>query len=145
MATPDLDAAAKTASGGSLFERLDQAAGRDLPGAADNVIESIKCHLVRLLNSHPGHSPSAPALGLVDFNDATYGTQDLSIRIRTAIRRCIEHYEPRVYRCEVMALPQGPDPLHLRFQVTVYVQVGESGDRATIDLLLDEKRRYHVV
>ena len=109
------------------------------------MVDSIKRHLVRLLNAHPGNSESVPDLGLVDFNDATLGTHDLSIRIRSAIRQCIEKFEPRVSRVDVMAMPQGPDPLQLRFQVTVYLKVGSEDDKTTIDLLLDDKRYYRVI
>ncbi|MAL32074.1 type VI secretion system baseplate subunit TssE [Marinobacter lutaoensis] len=130
--------------GGSLFERLEQAAGTE-PDAGGHVIESIKRHLVRLLNAHPGNSASAPDLGLLDFNDATLGTHDLKLQIRGAIRRCIETFEPRVRRVEVVDLPQGPDPLQLRFQVTVYLNVADGDDRTTIDLVLDDKRYYRVV
>ncbi len=139
-----------TASGGvqtmagSLFERLEQAADPGM-GEVTHVVESIKRHLVRLLNAHPGNSASAPELGLLDFNDATLGTQDLNIRIRSAIRTCIERFEPRVNRVDVVALPQGPDPLQLRFQVTVYLRVGSVDEKTTIDLLLDDKRYYRVV
>ncbi|KEF33007.1 hypothetical protein D777_00015 [Marinobacter nitratireducens] len=133
--------------GGSLFERLEQAAdaaGQSM-GDTPHVVESIKRHLVRLLNAHPGNSASVPGLGLLDFNDATLGTHDLSIQIRSAIRKCIEDYEPRVSRVDVVALPQGPDPLQLRFQVTVYLRVGSEDDKTTIDLLLDDKRYYRVM
>ena len=92
--------------GGSLFERLEQAASPDGQGMGEitHVVDSIKRHLVRLLNAHPGNSESVPDLGLVDFNDATLGTHDLSIRIRSAIRQCIEKFEPRVSRVDVMAM-----------------------------------------
>ncbi len=133
--------------GGSLFERLEQAGspeGQSI-GEVTHVVASIKRHLVRLLNAHPGNSACAPELGLLDFNDATLGTHDLSIQIRSAIRQCIEKYEPRVKRVDVVALPQGPDPLQLRFQVTVYLNVGSKDDKTTIDLLLDDKRYYRVM
>lgn len=135
------------ATGGSLFERLEQAAqpAGTAMGDFTHVVDSIKRHLVRLLNAHPGNSASAPALGLVDFNDATLGTQDLNIRIRSAIRQCIEQYEPRVKRVDVVAMPQGADPLQLRFQVTVHLRVNSFEDRTTIDLLLDDRRYYRVV
>ena len=134
-------------AGGSLFERLERAAepaGNGM-GELTYVVESIKRHLVRLLNSHPGNSASAPGLGLVDFNDATLGTHDLSIRIRSAIRQCIEQFEPRVNRVDVVAMPPGPDPLQLRFQVTVHLRVTSAEDKTTIDLLLDDKRYYRVM
>lgn len=131
----------------SLFERLEQAAepaGQSM-GGVTHVVESIKRHLVRLLNAHPGNSASVPDLGLLDFNDATLGTHDLSVQIRGAIRQCIEKFEPRVKRVDVVNLPQGPDPLQLRFQVTVYLNIGSKDDKTTIDLVLDDKRYYQVV
>lgn len=132
---------------GSLFERLEQAAAPATHATGDlsHVVASIKRHLVRLLNSHPGNSASAPELGLLDFNDATLGTEDLNIRIRGAIRQCIERFEPRVSRVDVAAQPPGFDPLQLRFQVTVYLKLAGPQDKATIDLLLDDKRYCRVV
>jgi type VI secretion system protein len=126
---------------------LEQAAAPEGQGMGEvtHVVSSIKRHLVRLLNAHPGNSACAPELGLLDFNDATLGTHDLSIQIRSAIRQCIEKYEPRVKRVDVVALPQGQDPLQLRFQVTVYLNVGAKDDKTTIDLLLDDKRYYRVM
>ena len=143
----DIAAGGVQVSGGSLFERLERAAEPAGTGMGDptHVVESIKRHLVRLLNAHPGGSASAPDLGLLDFNDATLGTHDLSIRIRSAIRHCIERFEPRVRRVDVVAMPPGPDPLQLRFQVTVHLQVACAEDKTTIDLLLDDKRYYRVV
>jgi type VI secretion system protein len=35
--------------------------------------------------------------------------------------------------------------LQLRFQVTVYLNVGSKDDKTTIDLVLDDKRYYQVV
>ena len=133
--------------GGSLFERLEQAASPDGQGMGEitHVVDSIKRHLVRLLNAHPGNSASVPDLGLLDFNDATLGTHDLNVQIRSAIRHCIERFEPRVSRVDVVALPHGPDPLQLRFQVTVYLRVANSDEKTTIDLLLDDKRYYRVM
>lgn len=132
---------------GSLFERLEQAGAPTGQGMAEvtHVVESIKRHLVRLLNAHPGNSATVPDLGLLDFNDATLGTHDLSIQVRSAIRNCIEKYEPRVKRVDVVTLPQGSDLLQLRFQVTVYLNVGSEAEKTTIDLLLDDKRYYRVV
>lgn len=134
-------------AGRSLFERLDQAGESTVPllDELGDVVQSIKRHLVRLLNAHPGASPSAPELGLLDFNDATLGTVDLGIRVRNAIRQCIERFEPRVNRVNVLALPQGANPLQLRFQVTVHLRVAAVDDKATIDLLLDDKRYYQVI
>lgn len=129
--------------GSRLFERL--AAPQQLGQYVDEspleeVVESIKRHLVDLLNSHPGNSASVPELGLLDFNDATIGVLDLELNIKQAIRHCIERYEPRVQRVDVESLPNSGDPLQLRFQVHATVALGKGSTHTTIDLLLNNKR-----
>jgi len=96
-------------------DRRPESAGQSM-GEVTHVVESIKRHLLRLL----------------DFNDATLGTHDLSVQTRGAIRQCIEKFEPRVRRVDVVNLPQGPDPLQLRFQVTVYLRVGSEDDKTPL-------------
>ncbi|MGO1773212.1 MULTISPECIES: type VI secretion system baseplate subunit TssE [unclassified Halomonas] len=126
-----------------LFERLATAHQPVLQREADDligVVESIKRHLVDLLNSHPGNSACAPELGLLDFNDATIGVLDLERNIQQAICQCIERYEPRVKRVDVESLPNHSDPLQLRFQVHATVALGRENTQATIDLLLNNKR-----
>ncbi|MCS2610820.1 type VI secretion system baseplate subunit TssE [Halomonas dongshanensis] len=133
--------------GRRLFERLalsPEAAVNDASRAFDDrladAVESIKRHLVDLLNSHPGNSACAPELGLLDFNDATIGVLDLKLNIQNAIRQCIERFEPRVQRAEVEPLPNDGDPLQLRFQVHVTIALGRDSAQTTIDLLLNNKR-----
>ncbi|MDQ7729124.1 type VI secretion system baseplate subunit TssE [Halomonas sp. SpR8] len=129
--------------GSRLFERLATAHQPVLQREADDligVVESIKRHLVDLLNSHPGNSACAPELGLLDFNDATVGVLDLERNIQQAICQCIERYEPRVKRVDVESLPNHSDPLQLRFQVHATVALGRENTQATIDLLLNNKR-----
>ncbi|MCE8010361.1 type VI secretion system baseplate subunit TssE [Halomonas daqingensis] len=129
--------------GNRLFERLATPERPEASGAEASlaeIVESIKRHLVDLLNSHPGHSECAPELGLLDFNDATIGVLDLERNIQRAIRQCIERFEPRVRQVEVESLPRGSDPLQLRFQVHATVDLGRDQGQATIDLLLNDKR-----
>lgn len=129
--------------GNRLFERLAASGQPAEPGGEASLadtVESIKRHLVDLLNSHPGHSECAPELGLLDFNDATIGVLDLELNIQRAIRQCIERFEPRVQRVEVESLPRGGDPLQLRFQVHATLDLGRDNAQTTIDLLLNDKR-----
>ncbi|QNI01803.1 type VI secretion system baseplate subunit TssE [Halomonas sp. SH5A2] len=129
--------------GTRLFERLaapHQPVRQEEDGRLEEVVESIKRHLVELLNSHPGNCTCAPELGLLDFNDATIGVLDLELSVQQAIRQCIEHFEPRVQRVDVESLPSAGDPLQLRFQVHATVALGKSNAHTTIDLLLNNKR-----
>ena len=125
-----------------LFERLVMSEQESPAQAARcaTKIESIKRHLVDLLNSHPGHSESAPQLGLPDFNDATIGILDLELNVRRAIRSCIERFEPRSSRVRMESVPNGSDPLQLRFQIHATLAVEHGQAQTTIDLLLNDKR-----
>lgn len=143
MATESGGLLGRAPLGGRLFERLAAPHQPVLGKEADelmDVVESIKRHLVDLLNSHPGNSACAPELGLLDFNDATIGVLDLERNIQRAICQCIERYEPRVRRVDVESLPNHGDPLQLRFQVHATVALGRENTQATIDLLLNNKR-----
>ncbi|GHC16175.1 type VI secretion system baseplate subunit TssE [Aidingimonas halophila] len=131
--------------GGRLFERLATPTAFRNDGNRHDLavmVDSIKRHLVELLNSRPGHSESAPSLGLVDFNDATIGVLDLERRIQRDIRECIERFEPRVEYVRVETMPHGGEPLELHFQVHAVLDLGQGQARTTIDLLLNNKR-YH--
>ncbi|CEP34606.1 MULTISPECIES: type VI secretion system baseplate subunit TssE [Halomonadaceae] len=143
MATESGGLLGRAPLGSRLFERLaapDQPVLRREADELMEVVESIKRHLVDLLNSHPGNSACAPELGLLDFNDATIGVLDLERNIQRAICQCIERYEPRVKRVDVESLPNHGDPLQLRFQVHATVALGRENTQATIDLLLNNKR-----
>ncbi|MDT8893319.1 type VI secretion system baseplate subunit TssE [Halomonas sp. I1] len=129
-------------AGASLFERLS-APNHPVPSAdvVEATVTSIKRHLVELLNSHPGHSECAPGLGLLDLNDATLGALDLELKVESAIRECIERYEPRVHRVHVETQHHHDnDPLQLRFQVQAVLDVDHDMAETTIDLLLNDKR-----
>lgn len=130
-----------------LFERLampESPVEMTRAERLERAAESIKRHLIELLNSHPGGSESVPALGLLDFNDATLGAMDLELNIRRAIRQCIESFEPRVEHVVVETLQRGRNPLQLRFKVHATLAAGADETRATIDLLLDD-RHYLVL
>nr|WP_298378833.1 type VI secretion system baseplate subunit TssE [uncultured Halomonas sp.] len=130
-------------TGSRLFERLTRPE-RNVPmnhqERLSATVNSIKRHLVDLLNSHPGHSECAPELGLLDFNDATIGVLDLELNIQHAIRQCIERFEPRVSQVVVESLPRDNDPLQLRFQVHAVLALGRESTQTTIDLVLNDKR-----
>lgn len=129
--------------GARLFERLttpEHLPSSDRRERLAATLESIKRHLVDLLNSHPGHSECAPELGLLDFNDATTGVLDLELNIQRAIRQCIERFEPRVCRVMVESQPNPSDPLQLHFQVHATLALGRERTQTTIDLLLNDKR-----
>ncbi|RLK51713.1 type VI secretion system protein [Alkalispirillum mobile] len=128
-----------------LFERLGvPCAPTERPADTEWVVDSIKSHLLELLNSHPGHCASTPGLGLVDFNDASIGALDLRLNIRQAIQDCIECYEPRIRRVSVEVLEPAGEPTRLWFRVHALVDDSRQGRHTTLDLMLNG-RRYRFV
>lgn len=113
------------------------------PDAWD-VLESIKRNVSNILNTRIGGAQSAPHLGLVDFNDATLETLDLSVRIKLAIQQCLERYEPRLTRVLVRADQDSFNPLTLRFHITATINSEALHEKVQFSLLLDQSRKYRV-
>ena len=85
------------------------------------LIHSIKNNLEFVLNARMGCTACAPDLGLEDFNDSNFSTQDLFTLIIQDIRRNIERYEPRVRVGNIAYLPNNENPLDLQFRVSCEV------------------------
>lgn len=137
----------ESAFGVGFFERLEANAkpmslthGPD----AQDILESIKRNVSNILNTRIGGSQSAPYLGLVDFNDATLETLDLSVRIKLAIQRCLESYEPRLKDISVSNLHDNFDQLSLRFQIVACINCDALHKKVQFNLLLDQNRKYRV-
>ncbi len=134
--------------GVSLFERLE--ANSNLislsqgPDAFD-VLRSIKRNVSNILNTRLGESLSSPNLGLVDFNDASITSLDLSVQIKRSIKYCLEHFEPRLTRVDVAVFREEADPLNLRFSVTAMINLSAIHEKVTIELLLDNNKKYRVI
>lgn len=134
--------------GVSFFERLEvDAPERSITQgpSADDVLDSIKHNISNVLNTRMGEAPSAPTLGLIDFNDATLGSRDLALQLRLAIRQCLKVYEPRLDKVDVRVLNDPDSPLNLCFHVTAEINRGALHDGVQIDLVLDNSRKYRVL
>ncbi len=133
--------------GVSLFERLEADAKpvslTKGPETAE-VLRSIKRNVSNILNTRFGESSSSPRLGLVDFNDASVKTVDLSIRIKRSIQECLKEFEPRLTGIEVEVLKDESDPLNLRLTVAAFINTSAIHEKVKIDLLLDNNRKYRV-
>ena len=137
----------ESAFGVGFFERLEaNAKPMSLTRGPDawDVLESIKRNVSNILNTRIGGAQSAPHLGLVDFNDATLETLDLSVRIKLAIQQCLERYEPRLTRVLVRADQDSFNPLTLRFHITATVNSEALHEKVQFSLLLDQSRKYRV-
>ncbi|WP_367989977.1 type VI secretion system baseplate subunit TssE [Vibrio sp. NTOU-M3] len=138
----------ESAFGVGFFERLeaDTKPVSALSGPdAEDVLDSIKRNVSAILNTRVGGSQSAPKLGLVDFNDATLETLDLSLRIKLAIQDCLELYEPRLTDVEVRTLSDAYSPLTLKFHIAAVINSEAIHEKVEFSLLLDQNRKYRVL
>ncbi|RTZ16409.1 type VI secretion system baseplate subunit TssE [Vibrio aquaticus] len=134
--------------GVGFFERLE-ANSSDYsltqgPEAA-KVLASIKLNVSRVLNTREGGAQSVPSLGLIDFNDATLDTLDLSLKIKLAIQQCLNRYEPRLKNIEVRSFSDPCSPLALRFQIIAAINSDAIHDKVQFDLMLEQNRQYRVI
>lgn len=103
--------------------------GRYEPSATEDVdalMESVRRHLTRLLNSRHGMSEALPDYGLPALNDLTIGSGDYVARVKEAILVAVEKYEPRMRRIRVSEVV---DEEHhtLAFRVDG-ILIGKSGE-----------------
>ncbi len=137
----------ETVFGVGLLERLtvnskfvSLTRGADL----NDVLDSIKLNVSNILNTRVGGTQCAPALGLVDFNDATLESMDLSVRIMQAIQHCIECYEPRLKDVLVLSDRESFSSMTLRFHITASINNELLNEQVRFSLLLDNNRKYRV-
>ncbi len=133
---------------GSFFERLE-VPDKDVERSIDDsnqvvaVVGAIKRHLEWLLNSRQGSCQSAPELGLADFNDATGGSTDFTLKIARNIKETIQKYEPRVIVQDVEYNPNPDNPLELTFKVTGQVPLRHQNEDVLIELVLNGHNKHY--
>ncbi|UPQ87168.1 type VI secretion system baseplate subunit TssE [Vibrio sinaloensis] len=134
--------------GVGFFERLEantQNVSLTQGPQPSDVVRSIKRNVSMILNTRVGGAQSSPGLGLIDFNDATLDTLDLSLKVKLAIQDCLQNYEPRLKNIEVVAETDSFSPLSLQFRITAQINSEAIHDRVQINLLLDQNRKYRVI
>jgi len=135
------------AFGVGFLERLEIGAKpRSLTRGPDaiDVLNSIKKNVSNILNTRLGSAQSSPEIGLIDFNDATLDAMDLSLRIRIAIKECLQSFEPRLKNILVMSDKDEFNPLTLRFRITAEINCEALHEKVKFNLVLDQNRRYRV-
>ena len=107
-----------------LLERIaaagDRSRGRYEPSATEDVealMDSVRGHLARLLNSRHGLSEAMPDYGLPALTDLTIGGDDYVQAIQEAIAVAIDKYEPRLRRVQVKRVVDEESPHTLSFRV----------------------------
>ncbi|EHN8923254.1 type VI secretion system baseplate subunit TssE [Enterobacter asburiae] len=126
----------------SLFERIEESKTTRSSDDTNDLVDSLKRNLQAILNTRSGNAQSCPELGIIDFNDATGSSVEVYSAICRAIKRCIEDYEPRISRAEIIAQPNEADPLTLYFLVRSYVSFEEHESIINFNLRIDGNHKY---
>lgn len=111
-----------------LAERAESARRGQQPTATEDVeglMESVRMHLARLLNSRHGMSECLPDYGLPAMSDMTVGVGDHVGIMREAVQKTIERYEPRLRRVRVSLVTDEDGGRALAFRVDASL-VGEA-------------------
>lgn len=93
----------------------------------DGLMESIRRHMVCLLNARHGMSEAAPDYGLPALSDLMAGSEQYVRLVQDAIRTTIEKYEPRLRRVRVAHQAAEGTRQTLVFRIDA-VMVGRSGE-----------------
>lgn len=103
--------------------RYESSATEDL----DALMDSVREHLIRLLNARHGMSEAMPDYGIPAMTDLTIGSGDCVQRVQESIRIAIEKYEPRLRRVRVARVEDEDAPQQLVFRVDAVLlsQTGE--------------------
>ncbi len=119
----------------TLLDRLrslgrSDAGGRYDASARENVdqlMESVRRNLTRLLNARAEMSQAAPDYGLPALADVTSASSDYVQRMQDAIRSTIDKYEPRLRAIRVSLMEDAGDAHTLAFRVDATLRA-ETGD-----------------
>jgi len=112
-----------------LLERiscLDDGRARSHQTHVEVLIESIRAHLQRILNTRQGSVPIDPDFGVPDFTNlagsSVTGTAD---EIATSITRMVARYEPRLKSVQVQLAESGSEVLSLSFVLEGSIEVSD--------------------
>ncbi len=103
--------------------RGQASAGEDV----EALMESVRRHLARLINSRHGMNECLPDYGLPALTDLTVGVGDHVQIMQDAVQTAIQKYEPRLRRVRVSRVMDEDEGRSLAFRVDA-VLVGKSGE-----------------
>ncbi|MBC6503689.1 type VI secretion system baseplate subunit TssE [Citrobacter freundii] len=131
--------------GGSLFDRIGEAASGRERGSGVSLLHSISDSLHNILNTRSGSCAGSPALGITDLNDDVLASGNFREEVARGIHDSIRRDEPRITGVTVTAAsPDHYAPLELRFHIVAQVSFHDARDVLEFDILLDNRQRYRV-
>ena len=102
----------------ALLERLAAPVARHVDDDQAAVVRSVIFNLRRVLNSREGSAGAQPDLGLPSPHELLQNWPISREAALTAVRRCVERYEPRLTEVVVRPVPYSPGDTALSFQVS---------------------------
>lgn len=133
-------------SGGSLFERIKEAAKQSLDqNPTLTLLQSLRSSLESILNTRSGSCYGSPELGLLELNDDSLASRNIRDTTARIVRTCILRYEPRIADATIIARAQDENlPLELCFHVRAHVNFSDRQDILEFDMLLDNHQHWRV-
>ena len=131
---------------GSLFERLSGGVNRVYGLTEEEAIyQSIANNLSRIFSTNAGSAQSALDYGRPDLNNSEMSVKDSIESIEASSERCIEKYEPRLYRAKVAVSRDKLSVNQMNIYIEAFLQIG--GKRQKIyykaDLLSNGKVKVY--
>lgn len=112
-----------------LLERianLDDGRARSHQTQVEVLIESIRAHLQRILNTRQGSVPIDPHFGVPDFTNLAGSSMSGSTQeVAASITRMVARYEPRLKSVQVQLAESGSEVLSLSFTLEGSIEVSD--------------------
>lgn len=112
-----------------LLERianLDDGRARSHKTHVEVLIESIRAHLTRILNTRQGSVPIDPDFGVPDFTNLAGSSLSGSTQeVAASITRMVARYEPRLKSVQVQLAESGSEVLSLSFTLEGSIEVSD--------------------
>ena len=123
----------------SLLRRLEQdRSHRHYTTQIDKtkVLSDIGRNVQEMLNVRMGSVMALDDYGMPDFNDVVKEFPDAVTRIRTAIKRFVDAYEPRLQKVSVHHLHDPEQPLLLKFAIHAELKADVCGEKVRFNTVL---------
>jgi type VI secretion system protein len=108
------------------------------------IIDSVREHLQRILNTRQGSVMIGEDYGLPDFAELLRDYPDSLRDFERSIRMTIQKYEPRLKVVRVKLLPNEEDLLTLRFQVSARLAAQEQRVPVLLESTVDQDGKVNI-
>lgn len=108
------------------------------------VLDSVREHLQKILNTKQGNVPIGEEYGLPDFIDLFRDYPESLRDYERSIRSTIQGYEPRLKNVRVKLIANEEDPLTLRFQVSARLVTRDEKVPVVMQSTVDQEGKVRI-